>query len=74
MEQVGKDLDGIKTDVKCLSKKLDTKFTALIYQLEDREKMYDKKYANKLTEKLVFGVAGMILVAAVAALVKLVIT
>ena len=54
IEKVSKDVCGVKTDIKNLDEKLDLKFTELIEGL-------DEKYANKIVEKIVYGMVGVIL-------------
>jgi uncharacterized membrane protein (Fun14 family) len=55
IEQVSKDVCGVKGDIRNLDAKLDAKFEELIHGL-------DEKYANKIVEKIVYGMVGVVLV------------
>jgi flagellar motility protein MotE (MotC chaperone) len=66
LEQVSKDVCGVKQDIKNLDTKLDEKFATFFQEAE-------RKFASKLTEKIVYGMVGTILSAVLLALIYLVV-
>jgi hypothetical protein len=66
-EETGERLAKIETQLEYLKDKLDSQEKLL----KDFTESADDKYASKLTEKVVFAMAGLILFAFIGALIKL---
>lgn len=67
------DVASIDTKVSDISSKIDDKFAKLEKSLEDKFSVNDTKYASKLTEKIVYGLVGFIVLTVIAALLSYVI-
>lgn len=63
----------VESQVEKLDHKVDERFDTLGEQLAAFIKSADEKYASKLTERIVYGLVGLVLAAVVTALIALVI-
>lgn len=63
----------VESSVDRLDRKIDSRFDELAAKLDGFIEGADQRYASKLTEKIVNGAAGLILVAVLGALVALVV-
>lgn len=73
VQTVKNDVAQVDLKVSDISTKIDAKFAMLEVNLEDKFASQDKKFASKLTEKIVYGLCAIILVGFITALVTLVI-
>jgi len=63
----------VESQVEKLDHKVDERFDTLGEQLATFIKSADEKYASKLTERIVYGLVSLVLMAVVTALIALVI-
>ena len=73
MARLETDITYIKDGVDSLTKKFDTHIECSKQELADLKKENDQKYASKVTEKIVYGLVGAILLAVLAAILNLIV-